>query len=283
MVLAALAKDPGSALYQLVPLEFGIGVPDGASGDAELGVYSMRPFFSDGYFLFRAGTPDEQLKLPSVAFAAFTLITIVALAVGFARLRATHILLWIVFAALAMTHIRLVPFFAIVAAPLAAAHLNGLSARIKLGPLSDTPTRLALTGSALGRLLSVAAVLLLLGAAYPGWLHNPPPDPAYANRLEWEVVPDAGMVRSAKLLSGMRAELPESARGLNISVEFGNYCAWYAPGERVFVNGRFAFHRPELADLLAVRSALIGRRASGEMPDTRRGRRGCAMPETPDS
>lgn len=267
MVLTALAKEPGTALAQLVPVEFGVGIPDGASADAELGVFSLRPFLSEGYFLFRPDTPDEQLKLPAVAFAAFTLITVVALVAGFARLRATHILLWVAFAALALTHVRLVPFFAIVAAPLAAAHFNGLSARIRLGPLSDTQTRLTLTGSALGRLLTVAATLLMLGAAYPGWLHNPTSDPAYSNRLEWVVTPDAGMVRSAELLPGIRAELPGSAHGLNVSAEFGNYCAWYAPGERVFVNGRFAFHRPELEDLLAVRSALIGRRPPNDAPE----------------
>jgi hypothetical protein len=192
----------------------------------------------------------------------------VALIAGLARLRATHILLWVVFAALALTHIRLVPFFAVVAAPLAAAHLNGLSARIRLGPWSDTPTRLALTGSVLGRVLTVAAVLLLLAAAYPGWLHHPVSDPAYANRLEWVVAPDAGLARSAKLAPRVRAGLPESAHGLNVSVEFGNYCAWHAPGERVFVNGRYAFHRPELPDLAAVRNALFDRSPGGELPDT---------------
>ena len=35
----------------------------------------------------------------------------------------------------------------------------------------------------------------------------------------------------------------------------------------MFVNGRFAFHRPELADLLAVRSALIGRRPPNDAPE----------------
>ncbi|HVK18174.1 MAG TPA: hypothetical protein VM533_14620, partial [Fimbriiglobus sp.] len=268
MVLAALAKDPGSTLNQLIPIEFGVGLPAGTSADAELSILTVRPLFSEGYFVYRPGTPDEQFKVPSVAFAAFALMTIVALAAGFARLRATHILLWVAYAALALTHVRLIPFFALVAAPLAAAHLNGLSSRIKLGPLSDTPTRLALTGSALGRLLSVAAALILLGAAYPGWLHNPTTEAAYANRLEWKVTPDDGLVRAAGKLSDLYAELPESVRGLNMSSEFGNYCAWYAPGERVFVNGRYAFHRPELYDLLAVRESLVGRRPAGDAPDT---------------
>jgi hypothetical protein len=268
MLLAALAKDPATALTQLVPVEFGLGVPAGAESDAELGTLSVRPFFTDGYFVFHPGQHDEQVKLPSVAFAAFSIASLLALAAGFARLRATHILLWVAFAALALAHVRLIPFFAIVAAPLAAAHLNGLSARIRLGPWSDTKTRLTLTGSALGRLLSVAALLLMLGAAYPGWLHNPAPDPAYANRLEWAVEPDAGMVRAAKMMPRFRAELPESAHGLNLSAEFGNYCAWFAPGERVFVNGRFAFHRPELPDLLAVRHDLIGRRPSSDAVPT---------------
>ncbi|HET6574349.1 MAG TPA: hypothetical protein VFG68_12135, partial [Fimbriiglobus sp.] len=275
MVLAALVKDPGAALTQLVPMEFGVGVPAGASSDAELALLTQQPFFPEGYFVYRADTPYEQVKLPAVAFALFSLASLGALAGGLIRLRAAHILLWVVFAALALLHVRLIPFFVVVAVPLAAAHLNGLSGRIKLGPWTDTQTRLTLTGSALGRVLSVAAVLLLLGAAYPGWLNNPVGDPAYASRLEWAVAPDAGLVRSAKLAARLRAGLPDAARGLNVSVEFGNYCAWYAPGERVFVNGRFAFHRPELADLLTVRSALIGLRPTGELPDTAEVERVC--------
>ncbi len=262
MVLAAVAKGPGEALGQLIPPELGLGVPDGAAADrGELFILTYRPLLSDEFLWLLPNRPDEQLKFPGVVFAVFGLATLAVLAVNFARLRATHIVLWVAFAALAFSHVRLIPFFCLVATPLAAAHLNGLSARIRLGSWSDTPTRLTLTGSAMGRVLTVAAALLMVAAAYPGWLQNPVYDRdgvAFPNRVEWAVVPDAGLVRAAKALPAMRAAggLPESVRGLNASGQLGDYCAWYAPGEKVFVNTRYAFHRPELADLLAVRLAL---------------------------
>jgi tetratricopeptide (TPR) repeat protein len=271
MFLAAAAKDPAEAFGQLVPAELGFGVPAGTETDSELGVLDLQPWPAasfDDYFFFRPGRPDEQVKLPSVAFALLALGSVAALAAGFARLRATHLVLWIAFAALALAHTRLVPYIALAAAPLAAAHLNGLSSRVRLSTWTDTQTRLALTGSAVGRVLTVIAVLLLIGAAYPGWLHHPPTDPALANRLEWRVEPDAGLVRAVKVLPGLRAGLSETVRGLNASAALGDYCAWYAPGEKVFVNTRYNFHRPELPDLLAVRQALSGRRDPGERPDT---------------
>jgi hypothetical protein len=274
MFVAAAVKSPGEALGQLVPAELGYGVPDGAAADQEeLFVLTYRPFLSEQFLWLRPNRPDEQVKFPAVAFAVFTLATLVALAVNFARLRATHIVLWVGFAALAVTHTRLIPFFCLIAAPLAAAHLNRLSDRIRLGPWSDTPTRLALTGSALGRVMTVVAALLMVGAAYPGWLHNPGYDRdgvVYPNRLDWAVASDAGLARAARALPKLRAEggLAESVRGLNASGQLGDYCAWYAPGERVFVNTRYAFHRPELPDLLTVRRAVaVGGRRPDERPD----------------
>ena len=69
---------------------------------------------------------------------------------------------------------------------------------------------------------------------------------------------EPGLVRAAERINGWRADgsLPETARGLNMSPDFGNYCAWFAPREKVFVNGRYNFHLRELPDYVAVRRGL---------------------------
>jgi tetratricopeptide (TPR) repeat protein len=95
--------------------------------------------------------------------------------------------------------------------------------------------------------------------AWPGWLQPPQPtQPWSARRAEWRVEADPGYERAAKRLAAWRSagDLPPDVHGLATSFHFGNMAAWFAPGERVFVNSRFNFHAPELLDLLELRKAL---------------------------
>ncbi|HSQ54911.1 MAG TPA: hypothetical protein VLM40_04125, partial [Gemmata sp.] len=69
-----------------------------------------------------------------------------------------------------------------------------------------------------------------------------------------------GMVRGAEELQAWRAgdhpRLSPEARGLALSLEFANYCAWFAPQEKVFANTRYRHHRRELGTFTTVRKAL---------------------------
>jgi hypothetical protein len=270
MFLAALVKSPIEAVTQLFPWELGFGLPAGAAGDPEFAALARSGW---GQIEQLFSTTSAGVALNGVALLLLFLGGLAALVADFARLRATHILLWVVFGALALQSAWLVPYFAIISVPLIAGHLNGLSSRLELGPRAEPRTRLLLAGSSLGRLLSIAVVLLGVAAAYPGWLHPSQSDPVYGEvytrPVEWAVQPDAGMVRTAKLLHDLRAggSLDE-ARGLNTSVDLANYCAWFAPAERVFADGRYVFHRTEWPNFLTVRRVVYGRRTPTEdVPD----------------
>ena len=176
-----------------------------------------------------------------------------------------HAAAWFGLAALSLLSAYAVPFLAVVTVPVVASRLNLLADRVRLGDRADRGTQFVLTGAAAGRVLTGVALAGLCLAAWPGWLYPPasnwagpgPADPAAAHRVAWAVEPDAGLVRAASWLGEQRAagRLPADARGLIASVELANYCAWFAPGEKVFVNGRYNHHRPELADFVAVRAA----------------------------
>ena len=158
--------------------------------------------------------------------------------------------------------------FAIVAVPLAAAHLSGLSGWFRLGSWNDPTTRILLTGTGLVRMLSVLGGFALIGVAYPGWLHGLMPNPALQNRLDWSIEAAPSMVRTANNVARlhMEGELPVSVHAMNTSVEFGNYMTWFAPNQKVFVNSRFSFHRHELPDLVAVRQILVNSKTQREVP-----------------
>jgi hypothetical protein len=182
--------------------------------------------------------------------------------------------LWVGFALLSLKSVYAIPFLAVVTVPLVASRLNVFSGRVTLGAWDDRRTRVALFGSGAGRVLSVLVLLGLCVAAYPGWLHPPgwqtPAgfNPAYARRVAWAVEPDPTLAAAATRIDGWRAsgKLPDDTRGLITSVELANYCAWYAPREKVFVNGRFNHHRPELPQFVKVRRGL-GLIWGDELPD----------------
>jgi hypothetical protein len=178
---------------------------------------------------------------------------------GFARgrLRLSHVALWLGFAIVSLLTVFAVPFFAVVAVPLVAAQLNGASARVTLGDRAERRTRLLLIGSGGGRVLCLLAVVVGCLAARPGWLHPPGIDVA-GRRVAWAVEPDPELARAAAEIQGWRKSgaVPADAHGFIASVALSDYCAWYAPDEKVFLNSRFNHHRPELPDFVAVRGAV---------------------------
>ena len=190
-----------------------------------------------------------------------------------------HVLLWLGFAALSVFTFFAIPFLALVTVPLVASRWNLFSSRIVLQSASDRGTRLLLTGSVAGRAFCLVAVLLLGVAAWPGWLHAPAscwwesakPHPATARRVEWRIDVDPEFQRNAEWLQEVRTsgKLPPDARGIIASADLANYCAWFAPEEKVFANGRFKFHTPEMKDFVQLRRGLGAFQEKSEGPDFR--------------
>jgi hypothetical protein len=100
-----------------------------------------------------------------------------------------------------------------------------------------------------GRLLTVLAGLLLLVAAWPGWLQAGFEDPWQARRVAWAVEGDPGLRDTATLLARLRSEgvLGADPRGFHVQTQLVNYCAWYCPEEKGFFDQRFALF-PDVAE-----------------------------------
>ena len=138
-------------------------------------------------------------------------------------------------------------------------------------------TEEALTDTAIAQPAMFAVGMAV--AAWPGWLHAPAScwwdsakvHPALVRRVEWRIDADPEMKRNAEWLQESRqsGQLPAEARGIMASVDLANYCAWFAPDEKVFVNGRFKHHRSELKDLTQLRRGLGVFQEKAEAPDFR--------------
>ncbi|HVL14103.1 MAG TPA: hypothetical protein VM529_16150, partial [Gemmata sp.] len=195
-----------------------------------------------------------------LAFAVLFVAGGAALGLAGGRLRLSHLLLWVGFALLSLQSILLIPFVALLAIPLVASQLNALSARATLTTWGDPKSRLLLLGSGFGRVVVLVVALVACVAAWPGWVHPPVSNEAYARRVAWAVEPDEGMARGVRQLqawrSGESPRLSPESRGLILSLEFANYCAWFAPAEKVYANARYRHHLRELRPYTEVRKGL---------------------------
>jgi hypothetical protein len=176
---------------------------------------------------------------------------------GLGRLRVAHITLWLGFALLSLLSVYAIPFFVVVAVPIIAAQFNAFSGRVTLGTKTEQRTRLLLLGSGGGRILCLIAVVVGGVLTWPGWMQPSGLDGGIPRRVGWSIETDESLVRTATQLQQWRTSgaLPTDAHGLIASVNLADYCAWFAPDEKVFINSRLSFHRPELPDFVEVRGA----------------------------
>jgi hypothetical protein len=253
-VIACMLNPHHVRIWQL-PFEL-VGA-DEIRVDSRLRALLMSPL-SDEYRASNQAGRMAGYNLNGLAHAVLFLGGGLVLALGAGRLRFAHLALWVGFALLSLTSIYAIPFFAVVSVPIIASELNAVSARVRLKSWGDPRTRFVLVGSASGRVISVFAAAVVCVLAWPGWVHPSSGDPAFARRVAWGVYRDGGMVRAAEQLEAWRKDgsLPAGTRGLITTTELANYCAWFAPSEKVFINARYHHHRAEIAEYLAFRKAF---------------------------
>jgi hypothetical protein len=260
-LLLALLKSPGEALGQLFPAELTFGYRAIVAGDLELErTLSLSAFV--GEYAKTEGFGSNANGLAALLLLIFSGLLLIT------KFRMSHVLLWIAFAFLPLAHYRWIPFFAILAVPLAAAYSNNLSTYFRLCTTDDQRTKIFILTSGIGRLFSIFAALALFLAAIPGWLHpRVSDDPSTLRRVDWGMESDVGAKRAGELIQHWRSngDLPNDVKLLLAYPDFGDYCAWFAPNEKVFANTRYQFHRPELPDLMAIRRELQNERPRGEL------------------
>lgn len=249
--LTATLANPHHIRVWEIPVELGFGLPAEIAEDPQLSSITLSPYANT--FWTR---PEYGGNVNGYAAGVLMLVGSGLLALGLSRTRLAYLFVWVVFLILALLHHRLILLLAIAAVPLVATPLSEIASRF-----ADN-NRLTLLLSSLARLLAVPVLLILLLCAWPGWLHPKPSDPAYAQRVGLAVEPDAGLARAARLVENWRTsgKLSPELHGTPLTVELANHIAWFAPSERVAVNGRFHHHRPELQRFLAARAAFANDR-----------------------
>ena len=220
--------------------------------------YRLKPVLAVPLDEFYYAQSSLGRNVNGAAYAILFVIGGAALGLSGSRVRLAHIALWLGFATLSLWSIYAIPFLAVVAVPLIAGQLNFLSSRFTLKTWGDPKTRFLLLGSGGGRVFVLVLAFVACVLAWPGWVHPPVFNEGFSRRVAWAVEPDPGLKQAADQLQSWRSagRLPPEARGLITSIDLANYCAWAAPAEKVFLNGRYNHHRAELPNFITVRAGL---------------------------
>lgn len=237
--------------------------------DAVAADAGLRELFLSAFDTAYRENPRLGNNLNGFVYAVLLVGGSLVLAVGTGRAGLAQAALWIGFALVSLRTVAAIPFFAVVAVPLVAARLSLFTAKLELGTRAETRTRVLLTAGAAGRVCGILVLAGLCAAAWPGWLQPTPFNPADVARVAWAVETDPSLVRAAETVGRWREDgrLPPEVRGVSLHVGVANCMAWFAPQEKVLLNGRYTHHREELAALGALRLALGVRGDEGLVPD----------------
>jgi tetratricopeptide (TPR) repeat protein len=175
------------------------------------------------------------------AFFALFALGLGSFAANRAAVRSWRFAVWVPFALLAVWQARLIPFFAVVAGPIAALNLR------EVVPSAALPR--------VGRGMVLAAAVAVLALGCVGWatgIHT------RDRGIAWGVYADPTLVQAAE---GVRrwhhaGGATSETRVFPTHPDVGHYLAWFAPGERYFLDSRLALFAGVAGDFLTLSPTL---------------------------
>lgn len=247
--LAACLVNPHHVHAFTLPPEFGLTPASGRiENDPQFRALFLSPLGIDYY------KPYFGLSVAGLAYWPLLLLGLASFGLVFKRLPWPRLLVWLGFALMSLYNARTIPFFAIVSAPITA--LNGLdfAALRWAAPPGLTPGRRnwALGGRSLTLLLGLALAI----ATVPGWLQGQPRE---ARRLGWGVRIDPSLQAMAQTIHEWRQAGffdEREPHWFNMHRQVANYLAWFAPGERVFLDRSLPYFRKAAEDYRTIRQGL---------------------------
>jgi hypothetical protein len=246
--LLACLVNPHHIYAFTLPAEFGLSPAASLlRNDVQFRVLFLSPITKYYY------PPYVGLSVAGMAYLPLLLLGAVSFVLAFGRVPWWRLSVWLGFALLSLYNARCIPFFAIVAGPITA--LNWLDyAAYRLGP-APRLTRSWRWWSLGGRALTIVVALVLVAATVPGWLQARPHE---THRVGWRVEVDPSLEQAARQIKSWRdaGQLPAEARWFNLRMEVANYLAWFAPGERAFLDQRVTQFPKMAEDYLDVRDSL---------------------------
>ncbi len=207
---------------ELIPL------PAALQHDARFAAQHLTPWQMSFYY-----SPFIGVNLASCAYLVLLVVGALSFLLNVRNLSGWRLLVWLTFAGLSAWLMRTIPFFAVVAAPITALNFQDAFS------LTKEPRGRLLPGASY--LALVMSALALIGLAWPGWLQGFRDS---GHHVEWAVQPDSSLKRAAERLQlwHQQGKLGEG-RGFLYHPSLANYCAYFCPEEKGFLDQRLSLFR----------------------------------------
>jgi tetratricopeptide (TPR) repeat protein len=248
--VAACLFNPHHVHALTLPPEFGLtAASDLLENDPQFRNLFYSPVRKEYY------TPYFGLSVAGLAYWPLLLLSLASFALGIGRLAWSRLVVWIGFALLSFYNVRAIPYFAIVAGPILSLNcLDFIAPRLATRPPLTPAWRNGLLG---GRIVTLLIGLALLIATVPGWLQAKSQPPGQ-RLLGWSVRPNPSLAAMARTIHAWRqaGRLPNDPHWFNPYTDVADYMAWFAPGERVFLDTNLLNFRKAAEDYLAIRKGF---------------------------
>jgi tetratricopeptide (TPR) repeat protein len=247
--VAACLLNPHHVRALTLPPEFGLtAAGDLLEHDPQFSALFLSPLSKNYY------QPYSGLSAAGLAYWPLLLLGLLSFVFAFSRETWPRLLVWLGFALMSLYNWRAIPFFAIVAGPITALNWLDFVAR-RLGT-EPRLTRAWRSWALAGRALTLVLGLALVIATVPGWLQKSQPNGFF--RIGWSVRIDPSLQEMGEAIHGWRQTslLPDQPNWFNMNFEVANYLAWFAPGERVFLDQSLPYFRQAAEDYLTIRKGL---------------------------
>jgi hypothetical protein len=158
---------------------------------------------------------------------------------------------WLVFFGFSAWDASLIPFFALIAGPVAALNFQEYARHRQ----AERPRARSSLWTIGGRILTLTVGVGLLLAAWPGWLQGQLQQPR-----AWTLETDTSLVTAVRQMVSWRREgrIRGQENGFNFSATAAHYFAWFAPEEKSFHDSRWRLCASAAADYVTVRRAVMG-------------------------
>ena len=228
-----------------LPIEFGFAPAGNAiEADPQFRPLFLSPLRKEYY------ANDIGWSAAGLAYWPLLFVGLISFSMVFGRAPWWRLLIWMGFALLSLYNARAIPFFAVVAGPITALNWLDYAAH----PFGEAPilTKVRRNWSLGGRALTLFCGLLLLLVSVPGWLQARSQE---SRQLGWGVRVDPSLEDMAKTIHKWRVEgeLPDEPGWFNTHYEIADYLAWFAPGERVFLDRNMPYFPKAAEDYLSLR------------------------------
>ena len=233
----------------ILPAKFAPWLSPGLAGDVRFQRLFISPW-QVGIHLQPAA-----VNLAEWAYFLLVLLGIVSFALHREALRSWRLTVWLGFALLGAWQVRTVPFFAVVAGPIAALNLQDFLGRYQFSVAAGRAVR--------GGLLAAGWVLVAL--CWLGGLHGFSGD---GRRVGWAAQADPSLERVCQTLKQWRREhrLDPGARVFNFHPDLAHCWAWSCEEEKSFFDFRLPLFSDKAAEYESVCRALNPALHSGPPP-----------------